>query len=167
MIEKTPKIKHDGISTYQKIIGGSGITNMEKKFLYDINPDYLWNYGIVRRLEPGSYILYGDGTPNTDQVCIPSKDLTTTIYYGTDHQTFGLGSGDFMVYPSPSCIILVARQPMDLFILEYSTDCSVDMSESEDHCVLKTEKITMVMKQFNLIKIPDSDSWFPEPLSNL
>lgn len=143
--------KSDQISTFYRVNGGCGIENLERMYLWDINPNYTWRGGIVRRLEAGTYIFYGYPCSDTDQVYIPSGNLCSTIYYGCEHESFSLEQGDFIVHPTPSCTVLMTQEDIDLFVLEYSC-CNTDTianTESPDDSGCKIT-VAMAMKQFSL-----------------
>ncbi len=160
--------KADEISTFYQIDGGWGIESLERIHLWDLNPNYTWKGGIMRCLEAGTYIFYGNHSPDIEQVYVPSKNLCSTLYYKNEHESFSLEQGDLIVHPLPGCTMLMTQEDMDLFVLEYAPfQAEVDAEiESSDESGYKIT-VTMAMKQFNFTKLKGEHAWSPVHLSNL
>jgi hypothetical protein len=158
------KPKADQISAFYPIDRGWATDSLERMYLWDINPNYIWRGGIMRCLEAGTYIFYGNQCPDIERVYIPSGDLSSTLYYDNEHVSFSLEQGDFMVHPLPECTMLMTKEDIDLFILEYvpfhSDPGNVD---GPDYNI----SVSMAMKQFNFIKQASDYVWSPVHLSNL
>jgi hypothetical protein len=155
----------DQISTFYRIKDGRGIDKLERMYLWDINPGYFWKRGIMRSLEAGTYIFYGNLTGDIEKVYIPTGDLRSTVYFDDDHDSFSMQSGDFIVHPLPNCTILTAQQNMNLFELDYAPyqDKIEVLSDHKDDPGYSIT-VAMALKKFSLIEEPNKTSWSLVPL---